>query len=1207
MLKILYYTAVDANLSVFSRAYEDFDMDKLKLKVYHRRNFLQASVVESFFRDLEKADVLLIQFMGGSASMAPYGRLLENCPAHVKVFTYSQQPVEKSDLLANNYFKPEEERRLFDYFFFGGTSNIGEMFSYLRKILVDKDEVFKEPKELPLNGTYYKSPNFDKKGGVRIGITFYRNYYINGDAEFVDAVIEEIEKSGNSVHAVFLSTVSNEEKDTPHISETLEKYFTDSNSEPNIDVLISLLMFSKAKSGDKYLGALNLPVLQGILCTENYNIWKNENYGLTPAVLTINVALPEVEGTIITIPIATKEFSVEASTKIDVIKYKPITDRVAKLVRMAVNYGKLRLKPNNEKKVAIIMHNYPPSNENIGCAYGLDTQKSIINILQSLKAEGYLVDEVYSDSKELMDQILERATNDEDWNSWDKISKSLTLDKKRYGEFFSELTEKASERIVSFWGRPPGTAMLSEEQNIMLPGLINGNCFIGIQPHRNHGHDPKSAYHDPDVPVGHHYYGLYKWIRDDFKADAVIHVGKHGSLEWLPGKAVALSEDCHPDFSISDLPNFYPYIINNPGEGTQAKRRSYACIIDHLEPAMNDADLYDDFNDLEKLIEEYIDNKRYSKENTDELIKKIELAFEDTGLAEDFSAIEDFEARLNKTHEYLEEMKESLINNGLHILGECPQGEDLVHFIAALTRLESPGIPSIRETVARSLGYDMEEIYSKREEGSLLEKELAKEQLKEIKEKELSLIRDLIKGEAPKSKELAEFSKAVEEKLLPNLYKTENELKNLLKGLKGEFVEPGPSGAPTRGQADILPTGRNFYGINPNTLPTRAAWESGKILADKLIKRYLLENEGVYPENIGYVLFGSPTIRTKGEDVAQIMYLLGLRPQWQKGGMNVTGIEVIDPEELDRPRIDVTIRITGFFRDAFPGIVNLLDEGIMKLALLKESDEDNYIAKHVQAALNKFSGKEIRDEDALREATYRIFSAKPGAYGTGVNGLIDRKDWKDKGDLAEMYLNFGGYVYGKGSYGVKNPNLFRERLSQINIAVKNIDTKETDVLANDDNYSYLGGMIAAAQSTGNTVVAGYVGDSSNPKRIKIKSVQEETRFVVRTKLLNPKWYNSLKRHGFKGATDISKTVDYTFGWDATTDVIDDLTYEKIVENFIRDEEFSSWLKNANPWAMQNIIERMLEAIQRGMWDADEDMINFLKGKYLENEGDLEGS
>ncbi|NLL81800.1 MAG: cobaltochelatase subunit CobN [Tissierellia bacterium] len=1214
MLKVVYYTAVDANLTVFSNAYKKLPEHFLDLKVFHRRACTSMKIRNEFKHILADADIFIVQLMGGKDSMAEFDSIMGSLRKDIKIFIYGNN---KNIIeLANEYnnISLEVQELLFEYMTFGGQENILEMLKYITNVYSSLEVAFQPPRDLPMNGLYYETPDFKQEGSSKLGVVFYRNYFINGDHSYVDALIEAIESLNAKVRVIYLSTIKSEHVDNQSVSKVLKTFFTDELGHLEIDALISLIMFSNGKSHEKFLEAIDVPVLQGLMITDSYNIWSKESYGLPPSSLTINVAMPEMDGVIVGMPIATKEVKKDVDTCFDIISYYPIKERVYKMAMLAVQYSKLGRTNNDEKKIAILMHNYPPKNESIGCAFGLDTQQSIIEILKNLKNNGYKVDYIYKSTQELMEAIMQSCTNDEKWHTETQLEKTIRMSKSYYEEYYNVLDTDVKAKMEAYWGTPMGECMTYQgtdnQDSLLIPGILNGNIFIGIQPQRNQTMDSSSAYHSPDLPMGHHYYAYYQWIKHCFGANAVIHMGKHGSLEWLPGKAVALSNQCHPDVAIDTLPNFYPYIINNPGEGTQAKRRSNACLIGHLEPPMREAELYESYERLGVLINEYIDNVQYNREISSTFLTELDKVFEETGLSLDFQDIKEVEEKISKAHHYLEEMKETLINNGLHIFGRCPEGQDLIEFVSALTRVSSEEHPSLREAITEVFGYDLEVLMKQRAEGSFSDKQLASQRFSIVKKAGEELISSCLEGRpfpqfVYKSQKLLEVANYIKQELLPKLRQTSDEVTHLINGLSGRFIPPGPSGAPTRGQTEILPTGRNFYTLNPNVIPTKIAWETGRELADMIVERYIIENEGRYPENVGIALFGSPTIRTKGEEIGQILSLIGARPIWEKGGNNVKSFVPIAYSELKRPRIDVTIRMTGFFRDAFPNIVEKLDKVICQIAKLDEPDEMNFIKKHVNKEIQESLQAGRTREEAFRSSSYRIFSAKPGAYGTGVNTLINGRDWKEKKDIANMYIEFGGYAYGNDVFGEKEANSFKKRLKTLDVAVKTIDTKETDVIANDDNYSYLGGMIAASEVLSRRSTKGYIGDSSNPQFLNLRSIQEETRFVIRTKLLNPRWHNALKKHGFKGATDLSSTIDYVFGWDATTNVIDDLTYQKIMEKFIEDKEFSQWLKEANPWAAQNIIERLLEAIDRNLWNADEAQRQKLIRYYLDNEADLE--
>jgi len=783
------------------------------------------------------------------------------------------------------------------------------------------------------------------------------------------------------------------------------------------------------------------------------------------------------------------------------------------------------------------------------------------------------------------------------------------------------LPEAVQDKMVRQWKEPPGE-IFAHRGRLIIPGIINGNVFIGLQPPRGFLEDPASIYHSPDIPVPHHYYAYYRWIRDVFKANVVMHIGKHGSLEWLPGKSVGLSESCFPDIAISDLPNIYPYIINNPGEGTQAKRRSYCCIIDHLIPVMHNADSYEELAEIDVLLRDYSQAVMEDPAKIPHLKRSIWAKACEAKLDHDLNLVEkdvfaDFDSFLERLHDYLYDIKDTQIRDGLHIFGEPPEGSRLDEFLVALTRLKNGSVPSLREALAHCMGFDLNRLLENR--GRAVDGiKTGGQVIENIHEMSLCIIRrfhelDFALDSIPsiqmeltgrRDPEVEAVLQYIGSNLLKNILATTDELTNTLAACRGGYVPPGPSGAPTRGMADILPTGRNFYSVDPLAIPSQTAWKVGVSQAEALLERYL-RDEGEYPQNVGFIVWGSPIMRTKGDDVAEILYLMGVRPVWEKMSGRVTGLELITLDELKRPRIDVTLRISGFFRDAFPNIVSLLDEAVELVAGLKEPVDSNYLARHVSEEMAEKMGQGMNADQAREEACYRIFGCRPGAYGAGICEAIDSKNWKDEHDLADIYVTWGGYAYGRKNFGITVPEQFKRRLSQLDLTVKNEDTREYDMLDGDDFYSFHGGMIAAVKALKGSLPKSYCGDSSDPDRVRIRNTFEETKHIFRARILNPKWIESMKRHGYKGAGDISRMVDIAFGWDATAEVLEDWMYEELANKYALDEQMQEWLKDVNPHALLNISERLLEAIERNMWNAGDEMKEKLRDVYLEIEGMIE--
>ncbi len=837
---------------------------------------------------------------------------------------------------------------------------------------------------------------------------------------------------------------------------------------------------------------------------------------------------------------------------------------------------------------------------------------------------GYRIERRYESGDELANELLQRMTCDRKWLTPDQMADraEATADRSVFMPWHEALPEIVRRKMTENWGEMPGELFVHEDR-LLFAGLANGNVFLTIQPPRGKLENPEAILHDLHLSPPHHYLAHYRWLKNVFKADAVMHVGKHGSLEWLPGKALGLSEECYPDLSIMDLPNIYPYIINDPGEGTQAKRRSYCCIIDHLTPTYTNADLYEELTDVERTLDDYTQAARQDPGKLPVLAGLLWDAVEAADLQHDLAftreqALGDMDAFLARLHSYLSELSDTMISDGLHVLGEPPEGERLVEFLAQLTRLPNGDVPSLREEIVAAMGFRYDELLDRRGEavpgsggmtgGKLIERahNCARELIRALDARgydpeAIPELATAFQGKAfPRIERVLRY---ITDILTPNIMRTKEEMSAALSSFSGGFVPPGPSGAPTRGQADILPTGRNFFSLDPRTIPSPAAWEVGKALGDTLIKR-CLEEQGKYPDNIGIIVWGCPTMRSRGDDVAEVLYLLGVRPLWRSNGV-VEGLEIIPAKELGRPRIDVTPRISGFFRDAFPNLVQLIDNAVGMVAALEEPPESNFIRRHVLADRDNYRGEGLSEQDAWRLATLRVFGCPPGTYGAGVEELVESKQWKTREDLGEAYIRYSSHAYGRGHYGTHTPAVFRRLLSRMDVTVKNEDSREYDMLSCTDFYNYYGGLIAASATVRGVMPFALVGDSSDPRRVLLRTTQEETKHVLRSRLLNPKWLEGLKRHGYKGAGDISKVMDIIIGWDATADVMEDWMYERVANRYGLDPEMQKWLKEVNPYALQNILDKLLEVIERGMWDADDDMREKLRDAYLDIEGDIE--
>lgn len=1206
---------------------------------------------EQFELFARSCHLVIFNLHGGKKSLPSFDELIQRLQdSSASIYAQSASNEPEIDLMKLSTVDDEVYRKVSQYLDYGGRENFYNLILYLANQLIGADYTFSEPVRPIWEGIYH--PDFDHvptpdeflkskyvAGRPTVGLWFYQSLWRAGNTVFIDRLITEIERQGANVIPVFLHALKDVERGTKGAQWVVDNFFM-KDGRPIIDVLISTLMFSLsikpwegsdgdeaeevARSEEWFLKRLNVPVLKAIVTYNSPAEWKESLQGCSPLDISMGIAMPEFDGMLITVPVAARERTdIDPLTGARIIRFEPLPERIAKIVRLSLNWARLRHIPNFQKKVAIIFHNYPPRDDRIGTAFGLDSPVSVLNIMKAMKEAGYTIERMPESGQALIEDVKSRLTLDRRWRSPDELARRAidTVPERDYEAWFGQLPVEVQEKMTAAWGEAPGSLFV-HKKNLMIPGVINGNIFIGLQPPRGFLEDPAAIYHSPDHPIPHHYYAYYRWIRDVFKANVVMHIGKHGSLEWLPGKSVGLSDSCFPDIAISDLPNIYPYIINNPGEGTQAKRRSYCCIIDHLVPVMHNADAYDETAELEVMLADYY---QATSEDPAKLPTQKKMIWEKVCEAkldhdletDEEAAFSDFDKFLEKLHEYLHEMADTQIRDGLHILGKPPEGSRLDEFLVALTRLANGCVPSLRQSLAEAMGYDYDYLLANRGRivagsktcGQVIEdlNALAFSLVSGLHEQGFAvetipeLMKEILGKRNPKIEKALDY---IATTLAPNINATVDELSAILCASDGGFVSPGPSGAPTRGMADILPTGRNFYSVDPQAIPSQAAWKVGVAQADALLKRYLVD-EGHYPESLGIVIWGSPTMRTKGDDIAEVLSLMGVRPVWEEKSGRVTGIEPIPMEELRRPRIDVMMRISGFFRDAFPNIVHLVDRAVELVAEQKEPPEQNFLAKHVLADIDEKTAAGIDREKARTEACYRIFGCRPGAYGAGVSDAIDSKNWKDEKDLAEIYVKWGGYAYGRKNFGATVPDEFRRRLSCLDLTVKNEDTREYDMLDGDDFYSYHGGMIAAVKSLKGELPRSYCGDSSDPDRVRTRSTVEETKHIFRARILNPKWIESMKRHGYKGAGDISRMVDIAFGWDATAEVLEDWMYEELANKYALDKEMQAWLKKVNPHALQNIAERLLEAVERGMWQASDEMKEELRDVYLEIEGWIE--
>ena len=1167
----------------------------------------------------EASTAVVIRLLGGRRTLElEFDRIRQSCLQRgVPLIACAGDSTPDLDLAALSTGPADVVQGVFAYLCHGGAENFRNM------LLLLAGQPTELPRELPWFGTYERealslpSPGPTRtanagEGYPNVAVLFYRAHWMSGNTEFVDALCERLEAHGCRPLPIFVYSLK------PENAAQVEPLLR----EAKVDAIVNTLSF--ASGSIDWLLRLDVPVLQAIISTSSEADWRRSQAGLSPIDTAMNVALPEFDGSIITVPISFKEeLAQDELLGSRVLRYVPEPERVDAFARLVRNWASLRRKPNAEKQVAFILSNYPTKNARLGNAVGLDTPASLLAVLRAMKVAGYQVGDLPADGDELIFSLIDRCSNDREFLTEDQLRGAVGhVPAAQYGEWFGGWPHEVQGRLSDAWGDPPGSVFsVPGEGSLAIPGIQLGSVFVGIQPPRGFGENPIAIYHSPDLPPTHHYLAYYRWIRDVFQADAVVHVGKHGTLEWLPGKSLGLSDACYPDLAISDLPHFYPFIINNPGEGAQAKRRAHAAIIDHLIPAMTTAEAYNEIVQIEQLMDEYYQVQTLDPKKVPLIRQQIWEVVVQAQLHRDLGEEqlpEDFDSFLLHVDGYLCELKDSQIRDGLHILGQPPEGEQLVDLLLALTRLDNVEAPSLRSSMAEALGisdyaglledrgaaYKGPALDGVRSNGDAVEYIEAANKDLLIKGLRLFSPSHLSEGSAlrwsddtsqldcppPAVQPTLDYVKQI---VVPALHQTTDEITNLLRALEGKFIPPGPSGAPTRGMANVLPTGRNFYSVDPKTLPSPAAWEIGQQLGNALLAKYLAE-EGRYPESVGIVVWGTSAMRTQGDDIAEILWLLGVRPVWMKENRRVTGLELIPLDALQRPRIDVTVRISGFFRDAFPNLVHLIDDAVRMVAQADEDSERNLVAAH------------YRRDGSTEEALYRIFGSKPGTYGAGILPLFDAGNWKTDQDLAEVYTAWGGYAYSRQDYGRQAMPEFRQRFAEISIASKNQDNREHDIFDSDDYMQYHGGMIATIRALTGKNPRQFFGDSANPALVRVRDLDDEARRVFRSRVVNPKWIESVKRHGYKGAFELAATIDYLFGYDATAQIVEDWMYERATESYVQDPDIQQFFAEKNPWALRGIAERLLEAIERGMWkNPSQEQKDALQQAYLKMESVLE--
>lgn len=1205
---VVVLSAADTELACLAKAQNGLlkEQDNVpSLRLANLLNLGHNMSVDLYLDDIiQHAKIVVVRLLGGHGYW-PYGvdqiaGLCRDKKIPVAFLPGDDQPDQELDSFST--LAADARHRLWQYCVQGGMDNAAAFLKFTAS-LIGYTTDWTEPRPLLRSGIYWPgigNPSLNdlkdrwQESAPTAAIIFYRALVQAGNIRVIDGLIDALQEEGLNPLPIYVASLKDQV-----VTATVETLLADGKASVILNGTGFALSSPGAARTPTPFDASDCPVIQMVFSGGNRQAWEDGTFGLSARDIAMNVALPEVDGRILSRAVSFKGSAIrDEQTQIDIIEYDPVPDRLRFTAQLAKGWASLRQKENKTRRVGLVLANYPNRDGRIGNGVGLDTPAGSVTVLRALQDAGYRVEDVPEDGNALIERLQEGPTN----QATDGRVINETLGFNDYQIFFSSLPQAVQNQVTERWGKPEDDPFYMAGDldcgRFAISAFRAGHIAVCLQPARGYNIDPEKTYHDPDLVPPHGYLAFYAWLRFDFKADAIVHMGKHGNLEWLPGKSLALSSACFPEAVFGSVPHLYPFIVNDPGEGTQAKRRTSAVIIDHLTPPLTRAESYGPLKDLEQLVDEYYEASGVDPRRLKVLKKEILSLCAVTGLDSDcgIHKEDDEETALGKLDNYLCELKEMQIRDGLHIFGETPKGRLLTDLLVALLRVPrnkgEGGDASLLRALSEDLqlGFDpLDCDFAKPWEGpfpEILAGDAPWRTQGDTVERLEDLSGKLVTGDLDCQdnwRATAAVLDHLNDKIRPAVEACgAAEINGLLKGLDGRFVEPGPSGAPTRGRPDVLPTGKNFYSVDTRTVPTPAAWTLGWKSATLLVERYM-QDHGDWPKTMALTAWGTSNMRTGGDDIAQGLALMGVRPTWDSASRRITGFEVLPLSVLDRPRVDVTLRISGFFRDAFPGLIDLFDSAARAVAALDEPADQNPLAARVQEEVEQMMAKGLDEKTAIRRSCFRVFGSMPGAYGAGLQALIDEKGWQTEDDLAAAYIAWGGFAYGDGAEGEDRKDLFKARLSSVEAIVQNQDNREHDLLDSDDYYQFEGGMTAAVRSLTGKQPAVFHNDHSRPETPKIKTLEEEITRVVRARVVNPKWIEGVMRHGYKGAFEMAATVDYLFAFAATANCVANHHFDMVFQAFLEDEAVLNFLKENNQAALKEMIDRFKEAQMRGLW------------------------
>ncbi len=1189
---IVVLSAADSDLATFAKAHASLPPGFPSVQVTNILALGHPASVDLYVeRTLANAQIVLLRMLGGEAYW-PYGVESLRSDAIARGSRFVAIPGEMqwdAALAARGTATAEQTRALWDYCREGGVDNAALALQYAAH-LIDKGVKPSAARPMPAAGFWPHEPVSDERPVA--AVVFYRALALSGDTAGIDALAEAVTRQELRPVCIYVTSLK-DERSLVFLHGALAAHPP--------DVVINATAFASAtvEGVGGAFAAFDCPVLQVAQAGTSSAHWRGSARGLNPRDLAMHVVLPEVDGRIFANAIAFKERITthrEATTTV----FQPVAELVDATAALAANWVQLRWTSATRRRVAIILANYPSKDGRLANGVGLDTPESLIGVLQAMRSSGYSIDGAPEQNAGMMallqggptNAIAKRATR------VDGVSWPLT----EYVVALSQLPADVQQQIHDRWG-PPANDPHVVDGMFRLALHCFGNVVVGVQPSRGYNIDPLATYHDPDLVPPHYYLAFYLWLRRAFDVHAVVHLGKHGNLEWLPGKSTGLSQQCFPTAILGPLPHLYPFIVNDPGEGIQAKRRASAVIVDHLTPPLTRAELHDDLARLEALVDEYavaadLDPRRAGLITEDILsLARAQQLDVDVGVTRDMSR----DQALRAIDAHLCDLKEMQIRDGLHVFGCSPDEQRSNDLLVSIARVPRSTLAakdaSLHRALAQDLGLDdfdpLARDYADVWNGprplvlnaiSADQWRTAGDTIERIEALALALVAGTMTPD-PAWRHTVLVLDWIAQRLRPAIAACGHaEMRALLQALDGKFIAPGPSGAPTRGRPDVLPTGRNFFAVDGRAVPTPSAWRIGQVGAQQLVEAYW-QQAGEWPRSIALSAWGTANMRTGGDDVAQALALIGARPVWDEISGRVTGFAVVPLSELKRPRIDVTFRVSGLFRDAFPMQMDLLASAISAIAALDEPDNSNPIAANVRNRAASLMETGMDETRARRQAASRVFGSMPGAYGAGLQALIDEEAWRTRGDIADAYLAWGGFAYGGGQEGDHARDEFAHRLSAVDLVVQAQDNREHDILDSDDYYQFMGGLAATVQTLRGSAPRIMHVDTSRPEMPIARALSHEISRVVRGRAANPKWIAGVMRHGYKGAFEIAATVDYLFGFAASTDAVGNHHFDQLFAAYIEDEAVRAFMCEANPSALTETIARFAEARRRGLWSS----------------------